>query len=364
MKMDELEKLRKLLDRLDEKILELLDERAKLAKRIYSFKQKNRVPVFDVLREDEKIRWVQENVRYFPKDSVSKIFVEIFSGMRKLGGNVRVAYLGPEGSFSHIASKAVFGSVAELIPYNLDEIFLKVQEGEVDYGVIPIENSRDGLVGESLDLLLESRVRIIYEVSIKVSFCFFSNAESLKDVRRIYSHQKAIAQCFRWIKENFKEVELIYTSSTSEGARMAHSDREGGAIASEEIRKLMEFKIFVKNVQDFPGERTDFAVIASDELSGPSSARHLVRGNAMRVSFCFSVMDEPGALFRVLRPIARRKINMKKIHSRPDKITRRYNFFVEIEAPPDRKTIERTFEDIKKNTVFFKIFGEYPYRVI
>lgn len=361
--MDELEKVRKKIDELDKKLVELIDKRARLAKQVYLIKQKRGLPVFDAAREAKKISWAQEQVKHFPKEAIKRIFVELFSGTRKIGRNIKVAYLGPEGSFSHIASLSIFGSSTEHIPYSLEEIFIKVQEKSVDYGVIPIENSRDGLVGESLDLLIEYNVKIIYEVSLKVSFCFFSNADDISQVKRLYSHQKAIAQCSRWIRDNLRNPEVIFTSSTSEGARRAYEDKEGGAIASEEILKFWNFNLVVKDVQDLPDERTDFAVISAETYSEDhfnEPKRHL----NMRVSFCFSVIDKPGSLLKALYPIAKRKINMKKIHSRPDKITKRYNFFVEIEKPPSRKIVEETFEDIKKNTTFFKNFGEYPYRTI
>ncbi|CUU00975.1 chorismate mutase / prephenate dehydratase [Candidatus Kryptobacter tengchongensis] len=359
--LKELENLRQKIDKIDKKIVELLDDRASVAKKIYLLKRKNNIPVFDVLREDEKISWVQSCVKHFPKDSARKVFVEIFSGTRKLAKDMKVAYLGPEGSFSHLAAVNVFGSSVEFLPEDLSGIFEKVQRSDVDYGVIPIENSRDGLVGETLDLLLESKVKIIYEVSMKVSFCFFSNADSLKNVKRIYSHQKAIIQCSKWIRENLGKVDVVYTSSTSDGAKRAYEDIEGGAIASEEISKIMNFKIFYKDIQDSVDERTDFAIISADEDIFVSPKRKILNP---RISFCFSVLDEPGALFKALYPIARRKINMKKIHSRPDKITKRYNFFVEIEEPRNEKIVYKTFEDIKKNSVFFRVFGKYPYKVI
>ncbi|MCX7734730.1 MAG: chorismate mutase [bacterium] len=362
--MEELKKLREKIDLIDAKLLDLLEKRARVAKEIYLIKQRDNIPIFDVLREDEKLAWVGNYVKLFPKEAATKIFVEIFSATRKIGGNVKVAYLGPEGSFSHLASISVFGSSAEFSSGGLEDIFLKVQKGETDFGVIPMENSRDGLVGESLDLLLESNVKIIYEVSMKVSFCFFSNAEDIKDVKRLYSHQKALVQCSKWIKDNLVDVDIIYTSSTSEGARRAYQDKQGGAIASEEISKILDFKIFIRDIQDSPDERTEFAVISSNDLYEKLISTRDSAGKKIRVSFCFSVVDEPGSLFRVLQPIAKRKINMKKIHSRPDKITKRYNFFVEIERPNNRSIMERTFTDMKKNTVFFKIFGEYPYRVI
>lgn len=355
--MKELEKLRKKIDLIDKKILQLLEDRLKVAKKIYEIKQKNDFPVFDIEREEEKIIWAEKHAKLLPKDSARKIFVEIFSATRKIGGNVKVAYLGPEGSFSHIAAINVFGSSAMFFPCDLPEVFAKVQGKDVDYGVIPIENSRDGIVGESLDLLIENNVKIIYELSMNISFCFFSNSP-LERIKRIYSHQKAIAQCSRWIRENLRGAEVIYTSSTSEGAKMAFEDDEGGAIASEEILKFWNFRTVIRNIQDFPDERTDFAVISGKQVK--------LRGRIkdIRVSFCFSVLDEPGALFKALYPIAKRKINMKKIHSRPDKITKRYNFFVEIEKKCSDSVLEKTFNDIKKYSVFLKVFGEFPYRRI
>ncbi len=353
------------IDEIDRKILSLLDERAKLALKIYDIKRKNDISVFDPIREDEKIKWAYENVFYFPPQSAASVFVEIFSGTRKLWGDIRVSYLGPEGSFSHEVGISVFGSSVILIPSrDIEEVFRSVSAGDADYGVVPIENSRDGLVGETLDALMSYDTSIVYEVSFPISFAFLSNVQ-LDKVKRIYSHPKAIAQCSRWIKENLHHAEIIYTSSTSEGARLASEDERAGAIASEKVAEIFKIKVLEKNIQDSHGERTDFIIISKfakgDREISAALWKSLGTGKDKKMSLCFSVIDRPGALFHALEPLAKRKINMKKIHSRPDRVTKRYNFFIEIECARG-KNIDEALSEMGERVLFMKIFGEYPYR--
>ncbi len=353
------------IDEIDRKILSLLDERAKLALKIYDIKRKNDISVFDPIREDEKIKWAYENVFYFPPQSAASVFVEIFSGTRKLWGDIRVSYLGPEGSFSHEVGISVFGSSVILIPSrDIEEVFRSVSAGDADYGVVPIENSRDGLVGETLDALMSYDTSIVYEVSFPISFAFLSNVQ-LDKVKRIYSHPKAIAQCSRWIKENLHHAEIIYTSSTSEGARLASEDERAGAIASEKVAEIFKIKVLEKNIQDSHGERTDFIIISKfakgDREISAALWKSLETGKDKKMSLCFSVIDRPGALFHALEPLAKRKINMKKIHSRPDRVTKRYNFFIEIECARG-KNIDEALSEMGERVLFMKIFGEYPYR--
>ncbi len=393
--MDErIKKLRQKIDKIDEKIITLLDARAKIAKKIYEIKRKSNMTSFDPFREDEKIIFVEQNIKVFPKSSAKQIFVEIFSGTRKLYEDIKVGFLGPEGSFSWEAAIKVFGQSCIFLPLtNIEDIFEATEKFLCNYGVVPLENSRDGIVGETLDLLVEKKVKIVYEISLPVSFSLLSKSDDISNIKRIYSHQKAIAQCSRWIRENLKNAEVIYTSSTSEGARLASEDPEGSAISPERLSQKYNLKVLFSNIQDSYGERTEFIVIRKeDEYDNEykqgynrkedkivlkqkggtilSKQQHFDLNNIffgkssdIREAFCFSIKDEPGALYRVLEPLAQNKINMKKIHSRPDKITKRYNFFVEIERKHgDNKKIQSAFEKISKNITFFKTLGVYAFR--
>jgi chorismate mutase/prephenate dehydratase len=393
--MDErIKKLRQKIDKIDAKIINLLDTRAKIAKKIYEIKRQSNMTSFDPFREHEKIIFVEQNIKVFPKSSAKHIFVEIFSGTRKLYEDIKVGFLGPEGSFSWEAALKVFGQSCIFLPLtNIEDIFEATEKFLCNYGVVPLENSRDGIVGETLDLLVEKKVKIVYEISVPVSFSLLSMSDDISKIKRIYSHQKAIAQCSRWIRENLKNAEVIYTSSTSEGARLASEDPEGSAISPERLSQKYNLKVLFSNIQDSYGERTEFIVIRKeDEYDNEyreyrkedkpvlkdkgrtilnlnkqhyfeSDKIFFGRSSDIREAFCFSVKDEPGALYRVLEPLAQNKINMKKIHSRPDKITKRYNFFVEIERKHgDDKKIQSAFEKISKNIIFFKTLGVYAFR--
>ncbi|GBD04208.1 P-protein [bacterium HR19] len=364
MSSDRLEVLRKKIDEIDDKILELIEKRADLARKIYEIKKREGLEIFDSLREDEKLKYIQEKVSSFPKDSAKNIFVEIFSGTRKIWKELKIGYLGPEGSFSWEAAQKVFGNSSAYISYQtLKDVFLYSELGECDYGVVPLENSRDGIVGETLDLLIDHNVKIVHQISIPVSFSFLSSIQDKNKIRRIYSHPKAIAQCSRWIRENLPGVEIIYTNSTADGAKMAKEDNEGGAIGPSRLSHIFGLNILAEHIEDSYGEKTEFIVIKKKDKDDDFFKRRISHRVQMRLSFCFSVKDEPGALFRVLEPLAKRKINMKKIHSRPDRNTRRYNFFIEIETNEKvRREIDEVFADITRNVIFIKVFGEYSLR--
>ncbi len=358
--LPELIRLRAEIDKIDNKIVSLINKRAKIAKKIYEIKAKNNFEIFDVEREHEKIIQLSSQAELFPKSSMEQVFLEILSGTRKLGGEIKVGYLGPEGSFSHESALRIFGSASSFTPLKgIDEVFKSVAENKVDYGVIPLENSRDGLVGETLDSLIEYTTKIIYEVSLEVSFAFLSKQKSFDNIKRIYSHPKAVAQCSRWIKEKFgNTVEIVYTNSTSEGANKAAEDEFAGAIASEKMAKILGLNVLERQIQDFWGGRTDFIVITSK-----NNIHCKFSGHDVRVALCFSVNDEPGALHRALTPFAKYKINMKKIHSRPDKHTSRYNFFVEAQLS-NIKNFELAIQKVKKISTFFKEFGRFYHRDI
>jgi chorismate mutase/prephenate dehydratase len=391
--MDErIKKLRQKIDKIDTKIINLLDARAEIAKKIYEIKRQSNMTSFDPFREDEKIKFVEQNIKVFPKSSAKHIFVEIFSGTRKLYEDIKVGFLGPEGSFSWEAALKVFGQSCIFLPLtNIEDIFEATEKFLCNYGVVPLENSRDGIVGETLDLLVGKEVKIVYEISIPVSFSLLSKSDDISKIKRVYSHQKAIAQCSRWIRENLKSAEVIYTSSTSEGARLASEDPEGSAISPERLAQKYNLKILFSNIQDTYGERTEFIVIRKEKDEYDKEYKEgykkvdkaalkdkktlnkqqyfdlnrifFGKSSDIREAFCFSIKDEPGALYRVLEPLAQNRINMKKIHSRPDKITKRYNFFVEIERKHgDDKKIQSAFEKISKNITFFKTLGVYAFR--
>jgi len=367
--------LRYEIDKIDEEIVKLLDERAKIARKIYDLKLKKGIEIFDAVRENEKLQKIEMSVSFFPPKSAKSVFLEIFSGTRSIAKEIKVAFLGPEGSFTGEVSQSIFGSSASYQPVNsIEGVFKLVDEERCEYGVVPLENSRDGLVGETFDMLLEKQVHIVHEVSFPISLAFLSLSPSLEGIKRIYSHPKAIAQCLTWIRRNLGDVEIIYTSSTSEGARLSASDKESGSIASEKSAEIFGLNILAKNIQDFP-ERTEFIVIKKglfpylkrnnlnlNRFSGGSISNSDF--TQTRISLSFSVKDEPGALFRALYPFAKNKINMKKIHSRPDKFTKKYNFFVEIEGSFSNRMVLKSISELEKNALFVRIFGEFSFREI
>lgn len=352
--MKELSELRKQIDRIDREVLRLLNDRAKLAVQIGRIKRKNKVGAYSPGREIEVVEGIARlNEGPFPADALKSIYREIISASRSLEEPLRIACLGPLATFTHLAALRHFGSSSQYIPVDsIKEVFEAVESGNASYGVVPIENSNEGVVSYTLDMFIDYDLKVIAEVMIEVSHNLLSKSGDARKVKRIYSHPQAIGQCKNWLEKNMPGVTILDATSTAKAAEIAASDTGAAAIASEAAARMYDLRFIARQIEDRRHNFTRFLVIGKD--SPPKTGRD-------KTSIMFSIKDRPGALYDILAPFKRSKINLTKIESRPSK--RRaweYIFFVDMEGHVEDKKVQNAIGAIEDNCLFLKILGSYP----
>lgn len=354
MSKKEVNELRKRINEIDLEFVKLLDERAVLVKSIGNYKKENNIPVYQPGREKEiRERILKVSNNSFPKDALIHIFTEIVSAGRALEEATHIGYLGPEGTFTELATRKQFGSsvVTHSFP-TIPDVFRAVENGKVKYGLVPIENSLEGTVNITLDEFVDSPVQIIGETYLPVHHNLLANVKDIGEIKRIYSHPQGLSQCRIWIESHLPNAELIEVSSTAKAASMVPWDKFASAIASEIAAEKYGLTILEQNIEDNPENFTRFWVIGM-EKTDPSSRE--------KTSVLVSVKDKPGALLRLLAPFQVYDINLSKIESRPSK--RRpwdYLFFIDIDKSMDNKSVQNALKKIKEDAVFLKIIGSYP----
>lgn len=350
-----LEELRKALDRIDGKILKLLSERATISKEIKKYKEEKKIPVFDPKREEEVVnRILLKNKGLLKEKQLRIIYKEILSACRSLQEPLTIAYLGPEATFTHQAAMYKFGSSSMYLPTkSIEEVFREVERGKANFGVVPVENSTEGVETHTLDTLVESELLICDEVILKITHNLFSFSP-LKEIRRVYSHPQALAQCKGWIGENLSHAEVREVYSTARAVEEALSDRKGAAIASSLAGEIYNIPVVTTSIEDKAFNYTRFFVIGKERRE---------RTGKDKTSIIFGLKDEVGALFHVLEIFWRFDINMTKIESRPSRRKAwEYYFFVDIEGHQEDKKVKEALEELKKKVTFIKILGSYPKR--
>ncbi|MCX7845342.1 MAG: prephenate dehydratase [Dictyoglomaceae bacterium] len=351
---NDLEKLREEIDEIDKKILELINKRALLALKIGEIKKVNNLAPFDPLREKEILEKLKKlNNGPLSYSAIAEIFKDIISHIRDLEKEIKIGFLGPEGTFTHQAAIKFFGKGSKFIPLpSVENIFQSMENNEVDYGVVPIENSLEGTVGTTMDLLVETTLKVIGEVYLPIQHCLLSLKDSLDEIERIYSHPQALSQCRKWLKENLPKAKEISTSSTTYGASLAKEDPKSAAIASSLASEIFSLKILAKNIQDNWYNRTRFLILGREKLN-PSGRD--------KTSIIFTVKHQAGALFRALKPLYDFNINMTLIQSRPVKSSPfQYLFFVDFQGHHEEERVKRALELLKEECLSFKILGSYP----
>jgi len=349
------DKLRKKIDSLDREILKLLNERGDIALEIRKLKMENSVGVYDPVREkviEKKLKELNEGP--LSDNSVLNIFREIISACRSLQQTTRVAYLGPEGSFSHQASFHEFGGSAELVPVgSFGEVFEEVENGRASFGVVPVENSIEGSVGMVLDLLSGSHLMVEAELYERINHFLLSKTGNIKDVSVIASHPQPIAQCGKWLSKNLGNRELMETASTAEAARLASRKKNVAAIASEHAASIYKLKVIQKNIEESSLNTTRFFVIGN-KTNKPTGDD--------RTSIVFTLKDKPGALQKsFFQPFADAKVNLSKIESRPSKERPwEYLFFVDFRGHSEDKIIKALLKKLDKSCIYLKVLGSYP----
>ena len=349
-----IESLRKKIDSLDEKILSVLNQRARIATEIGRLKIVRKDKLHSPARELEVYdRLLRLNKGPFPNEALRAVFREIMSATLALEGPLKVAYLGPKATFTHLACLRHFGFSAQYVPVNsIKEVFYEVERGRAEYGVVPIENSTEGVVNHTLDMFMDSPLKIVGEVLQEVSHHIMNPSGKMEDVKRIFSHPHAIAQCRGWIDNNLPQIPMTEVSSTARAAEYCLEDPTASAIASELAAQLYGLKIIKRRIEDNINNYTRFLVI---------SQRCLGQTGRDKTSVMFTIQDRVGALYDMLRPFADCGINLTKIESRPSKKKAwEYIFFVDLEGHVDSKKVRRSIENLKKHCIFLKILGSYP----
>lgn len=355
--MDEgIQRLRARIDELDAQILALVNERARCAGEIGHLKGEGGV-VYRPEREAQVLRRLAElNAGPLPEGAIRHLFVEIISACRALEREMTIAYLGPRGTYSEEALGKQFGAAATPFPCaSIAEVFRAVEAGSAGYGIVPVENSTEGSIGATLDLLLGSRLKICGEVLLPIHHCLLSNMPALDQVKVVYAHSQSLGQCNRWLATHLPAADRIALASNADAARRAASEPGAAAIASRAASRLYEVRLHVENIEDDPNNTTRFLVIG-DQQVGPSGRD--------KTSVAMSTQNRPGAMHQLLEPLALHGVSMSKLESRPSRTGLwEYVFFVDLEGHQSDPAVARALEALGARAAFLKVLGSYPVAV-
>ena len=347
---------RKEIDRIDDEILLLLNERSKSVIEIGKLKKERDAGanLHTPGREAAIIeRLTKQNTGPFPTDAIQSVYREIMSASLSLEGPQKVAYLGPRATFTHMACMQKFGSSAQYVPvHSIKDVFSEVERGRANFGVVPIENTTEGVVNHTLDMFIDSNLLIYGEVLQEVSHHLLSKSGLLDDVKKIYSHPHAIAQCRNWLETNLPHVPVSEVASTARAAELCMDEPSSAAIASELAGQLYGLKVIKARIEDNLNNFTRFLVL---------SQKPPERTGKDKTSLMLSVKDKVGALYDLLRPFASHGLNMTKIESRPSRRKAwEYIFFVDVEGHIEEERVKKAVEEITPRCLFLKILGSYP----
>lgn len=351
-----LQRLRERIDALDEQILSLVNERAHAAQEVGKVKHAAQAdaPVLRPEREAQVIRRLRElNQGPLPADAVAAIWAEIISACRGLEKGLTVAYLGPQGSFSEQAALEHFGHAVQTLPCpSFDEVFRAVEAGQADVGMVPVENSTEGAVNRSLDLLLNTPLQILGERSLVIRHCLMTRSGSLDGVTRVMAHPQALAQCQGWLARNVPGLARDAATSNAEAARLASEDPAVAAIAGESAAAAWGLQVVAGGIQDDPHNRTRFVAIG--RIPSLPSGRD-------KTSLILAVPNRAGAVYEMLAPLAANGVSMTRFESRPARTGQwEYYFYVDILGHKDEPHVARALAALQEQVAFFKMLGSYP----
>lgn len=353
---NDLKKLRDQIDAIDNQVLKLVSERAQLAHTIGQVK--NGGPIYRPEREAQVLRRLQDlNEGPLSSESVSAIFRTVMSHCRALEKELSVAFLGPLGTFSEEAANKQFGGLSKPVQCaSIDEVFQTVESGAVDYGVVPVENSTEGGIGRTLDLLLQTSLHICGEIELPVHHNLLCKSEGKGSIKKLYSHAQSLAQCHEWLNRNLPGVERQAVASNSEAARLASVEAGAAAIASRRAGELFELNLLADNIEDDPRNTTRFLVLSNHDVA-PSGKD--------KTSLAMAARNVPGAVVALLEPLARHGVSMTKFESRPAHTGLwEYVFFVDIEGHRLDERVAQALNELEERAAFLKVLGSYPVAVI
>lgn len=354
--------IRDSIDSVDARIHALLNERAHFAKLVGISKTKSgkAVDFYRPEREADVLRKaLQRNKGPLRDEEILRLFREIMSACLAQQEPLKVAFLGPEGTFTQAAVLKHFGSSVRALPLAaIDEVFHEVEAGVADFGVVPIENSSEGTVNHTLDMFLSSGLKICGEVELRIHHCLMGRMTGIAGIKRVCAHPQALAQCRAWLDDQLPGVERAAVSSNAEGARRARDERATAAIASRAAAEIYGLTLLANEIEDRPDNTTRFLVVGR-KLFGSSGADR----TTLLVSA--SDTDDAGALFRLLGPLAEHRVNMTRIESRPSQKRKwDYVFFIDIEGHVSDPSVAKALVDLEKCASLFKILGSYPRAVL
>ena len=350
--------LRSRIDDLDRELLQVLNRRARLAMQVGELKQRDGSVTFRPEREAQVIEGLKRaNSGPLKVENIAPIWREIMSACRALERPTRVAYLGPAGTFSELAALGFFGSAIVKMPCpSIDEVFRATTAGSADFGVVPIENSTEGVIARSLDLLLSSPLQIVGETSLAVEHNLLRLEPTLETLAAVCAHPQALAQCHGWLSERLPNVERRPVSSNAEGARLASHDRSLAALASRYAAGEYGLHVVAATIQDDSNNRTRFTIVAHPERQPQPRAS----GND-RTSVVVSVPNRPGAVHDILVPLKRHGVSMTRFESRPARSGQwEYYFHIDVQGHPDTPEVAAALDELRDLCAFFRLLGHYP----
>ncbi len=354
MTRERMQEIRAAIDAIDDGILELLNRRARAVVEVGRIKSEKNLRFYVPEREVEILRrLIAANPGPFPNDALKAIYREIISASLSLEKPLSVAFLGPKATFTHLACLKHFGESADYVPQiNVSEVFDAVERAVADFGVVPIENSSEGVVSHTLDMFVDHNLLIAGEIMVEVEHDLLSVTGDIDHVRKVYSHPHAIAQCRGWLERNLKTVPVFDVESTARAAELAADDPAAAAIAGEAAAKVYGLRTIRKRVQDNTNNFTRFIIIGK---IAPSRT-----GND-KTSILFSGKDEIGSLYQMLEPFSRNKVNLTKIESRPiKKKAWEYLFFLDMEGHIADEPVKSALDALRMRAAYLKILGSYP----
>jgi chorismate mutase/prephenate dehydratase len=355
----QLRQLRNQIDELDAKIQDLINERARIALRIAETKSNSGSNHYYRPEREAAVlrRILKRNTGPLSDEESARLFREIMSACLALESPLQVAYLGPEGTFTQEAALKHFGRSVQVHALGaIDDVFREVESGNARYGVVPVENSTEGVVNHTLDMFLNSSLKICGEVIVRVRHHLLGRGKSLKRAKRIVSHQQSLAQCREWLNANLPGVERAAVSSNAEAARLASKNAQTLAIAGAPAADIHKLNVLARNIEDKTDNTTRFLVIGDNRTQSSGNDK---------TSLLLSGKNKPGALHRLLQPLAKHEINMTRIESRPSRrAVWEYVFFIDIDGHSDEDRVREVLQELEHEAAFLKLLGSYPKAVL
>jgi len=356
----QLHKIRARIDEIDEQLQQMISERAQCALEIARLKniENGSAEHYRPERESSVLRTVQQrNHGPLSNEDMVRLFCEIMSVCRALQQPMSVAYLGPEGTFTQAAVFKHFGHVVNAVPLGaIDEVFREVESGTVNYGVVPIENSTEGAINHTLDMFMNSPLKICGEIELRVHHHLMGNIDDLGKIQRIYAHQQTFAQCREWLDANLPDAERAAVNSNADAARRASMEDHAAACGAMAAAEIYGLKILSSNIEDEPNNTTRFLVIGRRTPSP---------GGNDKTSLLLSAPNRPGALYRLLKPFSAHDISMTRIESRPSRRAMwEYVFFVDIEGHVQDSKVAAAIKELEADAYMVKVLGSYPKAIL